>query len=1188
MVRLYELSLKLKMNEFYNTNGISLNYPEDESYSDEVIEKAKLVKAKHIEEKKKAAEKGVQLDLYSDSWYLEFAKSLKKQYLVGRSKEIYDKSIIDCPVKDPQWAIYSYDEILEMENSGVEIPEEVRQWAHAQQQADVTDYIMISEETTTEDTSASTEDSTNNNDLNSLQKKTKQYIVQSENAQEEIEVEYNEHQKKANSAKKIKKQKEDSYKDSMNELSDKTKEWQKLNEKKKQGHLSFKERIRFKHLSKILDTSNGTLLKEVQADQNNLEDFLESLDGLNAKTDESITLAQETVKAGTDLAEYGKTYNNETHETTGSVNNGMGLSSETLYDVNTSDLAKIAVDTGKDLEAYADTIVSDLTSAENVELNDFAQDYSELAGATLEKVNQKDGTNEEDEENADKKENEFNGYTVSKSFSYQNSVIASAITTKAMVELLGYQPDLLATNKQAKKDIKKAEKEIKTLTKETEKTAKDHESNIRQEEEIMVELEELDSENTQDEENVQVPTNENTTEDEKAEVTKTDKTEKTEEAENTDDTAGEKQSKIAEVEAIDAKDEQNMSKVKNIASKNAVSNEKYKKTAKLLNTQNNGLDKRSANLEKISDDTTLVGAGTFAKSFVTTALGNTLFATGQALMASLYTFSQGVRLVGIGLALIDQGIKESIFGTAAIVTGRIGAVVSDNADENVSDAAATNKALNATIKASNKTIKNSGAGVETQDDATGADGADENSSTQTETTEQPTEGIAAGKDEQAELPEENIVQEGVQADTGATEVEEIEETPETEGVEETEDKTTKENDTTTAAAKEPSKTEETEETSQNTKNEENSEETTNNNDNSGYNVSLGFNAPNSIQATKITNQATANMLLASRGVDKSASAVIQQTKKSKDLEKTIDKEAQKAKVEQENNGKQTQNIVEEITMAQAELQNASSYEEAQAAQDKVVMLSSELDSTNSDDAQTGMDKSVANGLKQLLQFKKDTQALGADNTSLNSIIANQLNVSSKTLAIGIGTEAFGVKDTIYGSNKLSFGISLMASPFTYSAGLALTIDGGIQLANGILEISTGTVAAATGIAGISSNSTAKETSQDAAAAKKEAEAKYKDVSKNIDANVELVEENDETQADTEVPTEEEPELPPQEEEEVDETALANSATANVNIAATSETDDKADKKLTRFNTDSIIESKKKQKKVQAIKASSKN
>jgi hypothetical protein len=51
--------------------------------------------------------------------------------------------------------------------------------------------------------------------------------------------------------------------------------------------------------------------------------------------------------------------------------------------------------------------------------------------------------------------------------------------------------------------------------------------------------------------------------------------------------------------------------------------------------------------------------------------------------------------------------------------------------------------------------------------------------------------------------------------------------------------------------------------------------------------------------------------------------------------------------------------------------------------------------------------------------------------------------------------------------------------------------------------------------------------------------------------------------------------------------LGASATTNADVKSNTQTDDKADRKLSRFNMDSIIESKKKRKKVQGVSASSK-
>ena len=215
----FKISIKLRMNEIYNTAGITFDPALTANYTEEEIEKAKQVKAKHISEQERAAKEGHTIELFTDEYYLDMAKSLKLKYLIGRSKAIYDKSILGCPVQDPKWAGYSYSEILEMENNGITIPEEVRQWAHAQQEADITDYIMISESASSDDIAASSEESTNNNDLNSLQKKAKQYIIQAEKAQKEAEIQYNEYKEVAKNANYIKRKKENSYKKEMEKFS---------------------------------------------------------------------------------------------------------------------------------------------------------------------------------------------------------------------------------------------------------------------------------------------------------------------------------------------------------------------------------------------------------------------------------------------------------------------------------------------------------------------------------------------------------------------------------------------------------------------------------------------------------------------------------------------------------------------------------------------------------------------------------------------------------------------------------------------------------------------------------------------------------------------------------------------------------------------------------------------------------
>ena len=103
-----------------------------------------------------------------------------------------------------------------MESNGYKIPEEILQWAHAQQEADVTDYVMVSDATALEDnTTAATGSS--KDELANLQKKARQNIAKADQAIEDATQSVKEYNFVSDKAKKIKKDKEKNFKNTMDE-----------------------------------------------------------------------------------------------------------------------------------------------------------------------------------------------------------------------------------------------------------------------------------------------------------------------------------------------------------------------------------------------------------------------------------------------------------------------------------------------------------------------------------------------------------------------------------------------------------------------------------------------------------------------------------------------------------------------------------------------------------------------------------------------------------------------------------------------------------------------------------------------------------------------------------------------------------------------------------------------------------
>ena len=163
----------------------------------------------------------------------------------------------------PEGILSEVDKIIQMENSGVKIPQEVLLWAHAQQESDVTAYEVISTTSAIDDNS-STEELAGDFDLNSLQTKAKQSIVKATEAEKNTQSVTEEYNKNKGRALEIKNENNNSYQKSMNEISNLTNEWKKLDKKAKSGQLSEAEQSRYQELSKMLGNKSSSSMKEIE------------------------------------------------------------------------------------------------------------------------------------------------------------------------------------------------------------------------------------------------------------------------------------------------------------------------------------------------------------------------------------------------------------------------------------------------------------------------------------------------------------------------------------------------------------------------------------------------------------------------------------------------------------------------------------------------------------------------------------------------------------------------------------------------------------------------------------------------------------------------------------------------------------------------------------------------------------
>lgn len=724
-----------KRNEKFNisgnvdTSGVTIDAKLAENYSARVIEYAKILKAKNG-------------TAYSDEYYLNHAKSIDNREMKGAYAEVFNKKAALCPIQDPQWAGFSYEEIIQMENSGYKIPEEVLLWAHAQQESDVVAYEIVSDDMTTDDNS-STEDITGDSELNNLQKKAKEYILKSENAQEEAQQKIEEFQVLADKANQIKKEKENSYKDSMQEVINLTNEWKQLDKKSKSSTLSDSDQKRYSELSKQLG-NNGSAKKEMQIESEDLDKLLSTMNLLNTDTTEDISLAQDTTKAGVDLANFKKGYNSNqaTHNTSGIVFSNMGLLDDVLYGVSGSTIQRIAIDTGRDLETLSNSTINSLNSNENTELIKFATEYtaemdkteqytkdamggnytnpeqkvfnepSRLAttetksGNTSKKAvrlekskNNKNKSTQDATIQEDEPKNEYgkNPDFFVLPFGGRPSVALAATVTSAIstANLKKKQSKVDDTEKLVQSNLKKAQASIKKLNQETDKAKKKHEANLQQAREYSDQLANLDAMTLaalQAAPKQKQPVK-NTQQEGQQEETQAP----TQNTQELYPLQAETEAVVAQMSSLSAKDALEVAKMKRPIAQTEATLLKTQKSNNIFHVQNGQLTERNKNNKTVSINTLICGG-------MTIGVGAWNLAQSIPLIGFIPTHAMGVALAAFASLQLATGAGASAAGTVGLIaSGDASDDIKDN-EKNFNETGKTNTEIKKEIWAVQKTV----------------------------------------------------------------------------------------------------------------------------------------------------------------------------------------------------------------------------------------------------------------------------------------------------------------------------------------------------------------------------------------------------------------------------------------------------------------------------------------------------
>lgn len=676
----------LNIDYSQNTTGITLSdIPEDKLalYSQKTIENACRLKAKYGNK-------------YSDEYYLNYSSRDSYIRMVENFSESKRTNAAMCAVQDPNWQGYSYEEIIQMENNGVKIPQEVLLWAHAQQESDIVSYEIIESEALN-DNNTSTGEISNSSDINTLLKNAQIYTVKSTSAQKTAEEDAEKYSELSTQAKKIQSENKNTYKDELEKILKLTKEWKQLDTKNKNGTLNSSEKNRYNELSKTINSeNNNNNKKEAAFNEKELDELLSSMSGLSEKTTENTKIADETIQASEALSNKIKTYN-----TSQQTHNSKGVLDEGSFDnpitgTNAFSIESVSMEAGKNLENQSNETDAILTEDSNLEVKEFAKEYSRKAkeavkssnNSTSKSNNETDTTTSETETKTEEPEQEkTKTFTVKPAVGVTPSITATATTIRSMNDLSTNKNNVEEIHNSLVQSQEKATKNAKNVKKEEKKAEKEHTTN---EKKIEAKENELEAIKQQQADNVK-STSEQVVEEPKADTP--DEEKNPPQTPVVDNKEGEQEAIVNEIVTVLNADEKlkGTANSQNMKLKQSVSSND--KTTETLEKQNKALDKRNSNAKTVATNTTLTGT-------MTVTAGALSIGVGTPMMASLNPVT-----AAWGAKLVQEGIKETVAGTGAIVTGEISLGVSGDVDENIKDFNSTVKSAKLTNKTQSKQIK---------------------------------------------------------------------------------------------------------------------------------------------------------------------------------------------------------------------------------------------------------------------------------------------------------------------------------------------------------------------------------------------------------------------------------------------------------------------------------------------------
>lgn len=379
-------------------------------------------------------------------------------------------------INDPVWSQYSAEEILQMANNGVNVPQEIVDIANTIQSKTGTNY-----ETANAEQEGGTEETTTKEGFLELIPKVQKKIEKCDETNEKINSEIEDLLPEKQKHEKSLKERMEAQKASLKEYEEQIREWRTLQNKVNNGEaLTDREAKRYAEITGMLEDKNSNS-DDFQIDKTEIAKSLNQINILAVLGEE---LAEETIEIGDTLADYTSQANYKATRTI--TTQEIGPLRSIIAMANGKNLAKQAAETGNNTKDYAQETtnsvndIASLLGIENSIINpDTSSSAEEKAPQEVKTAEENAQSSEKNQENipANNEEKEQETATEQTNDSQQEDFIITDDNVNALIEEAGgINSDLakqlasaLDSTKKAKSDksfAKFADKKISKIVKE--------------------------------------------------------------------------------------------------------------------------------------------------------------------------------------------------------------------------------------------------------------------------------------------------------------------------------------------------------------------------------------------------------------------------------------------------------------------------------------------------------------------------------------------------------------------------------------------------------------------------------------------------------------------------------------------------------------------------------------------------